>query len=260
MSFKGGGQQRFHQHALRAGFDAHAALFAHHFALLIELAENGIVEALRFQQEPQLQPVAREIVEIFRGVLAGSGVQSDAAVFLDELRIGIGDHVAVGLVHGGLELLLQVGDFGLVGVETLVALGVELVVDFFHFIHGRAFLRIVLGADGLGALERHVFEHVRDAGLAAGIVHRAGVHVGMEGHDRRFMALKNDEVQTVGQGKLGDALFEVLQGLRGQRERKYQQEEKLGCGRFHAGFWLSQVSASSIVPASAAHAIGQHGV
>ena len=63
-----------------------------------------------------------------------------------------------------------------------------------------------------------------------GIVHGAGVHIGMEGDDRRFMALENDEVQPVGQGELGDALFEVLQGLRNQREREYQQEEELGCG------------------------------
>ena len=108
MSREGGGQQRFDQHSLRARFDAHAALFAHHVALFIKLAENRIVEALGFQQKPQLQPVAREVVEVIRGILAGAGVQSDAAVFLDELRIGVGNHVAVGLVHGGLELLLQV--------------------------------------------------------------------------------------------------------------------------------------------------------
>ena len=105
-------------------------------------------------------------------------------------------------------------------------------------------MRIVLGADGFGALERHVLEHVRDAGLAAGIVHRAGVHVGVERDDRRFVPLENDEVQPVGKRELGDALFEILERLRDQREREHQQEEKLDCEGFHAGFWLSQVTYS----------------
>ena len=50
-----------------------------------------------------------------------------------------------------------------------------------------------------------------------GIVHRSGIHVGVERYDRRFVALEDDEVQAVGERKFGDALFEILKGLRGER-------------------------------------------
>ena len=134
-------------------------------------------------------------------------------------RIRVRDHVAVGLFHGGLELLLQVRNFLRIGLQALVALGVVLVVDVLHFVHGLALERVVLGADGLGALERHVLEHVRDAGLAARIVHRAGVDIGVERDHRRLMPLENDEVQSVGERELGDALFKILQGLRREQQR-----------------------------------------
>ncbi len=84
----------------------------------------------------------------------------------------------------------------------------------FHFVHRFALERVVLGADGLGAFERHVLEHVRDPGLAARIVHRAGVDIGVERDHRRFMPLENDEVESVAERKLGDPLLKILQGLR----------------------------------------------
>ena len=49
MSLERSSQQRFGQHSLRAGFYAHAALFSHHVAFFIKLAENRIVEALGFE-------------------------------------------------------------------------------------------------------------------------------------------------------------------------------------------------------------------
>ena len=60
-----------------------------------------------------------------------------------------------------------------------------------HFVHGLALERVILGADGLGPFECHVLEHVRDAGLAARIVHRTGVDIGMERDHRRLMTLEN---------------------------------------------------------------------
>ena len=66
----------------------------------------------------------------------------------------------------------------------LVALGVELVVDALDVVEGRFLGRPVGGADGFRALEGHVLEHVREAGAAFGIVHRAGIHVGVERNDR----------------------------------------------------------------------------
>ncbi len=192
-------------------FHAHAPLFAHHVAFFIELAKHRIVEALRLQQKPQFQAIAREVVKVIGGVFAGSRIQSHAAVGLDQLGIRIRDHIAVGLFHGGFELLLKIVQRLLVGLQALIALGIVLVVDVFHFVHGLALERIILGADGFGPFERHVLEHMRDPGLAARIVHRPGVDIGVEGDHRRLMALENDEMQSVAERKLGDPLLKIFQ-------------------------------------------------
>jgi hypothetical protein len=72
-------------------FDPHAALLAHHVALLVELAEDGgSGETLRFQQEPQLDAVRGQAVEEAGGILAGFGVEAGSAVLLDGARIGVG--------------------------------------------------------------------------------------------------------------------------------------------------------------------------
>ncbi len=89
------------------------------------------------------------------------------------------------------------------------------IVDALHFIHGLLFGRVVGGADLRRAFEGHVLEHVGDAGFAAGIVHGAGVHEGMEGDHGRVMPLEHDKVQAVGERELGDALFEIGERLRG---------------------------------------------
>src|SRR5581483_12319345 len=116
------------QLALRARFDAHAALFANDVALLVKFSKDGIVEALRFEQKPKLQAITREIIEVIRGVLAGAGVQADATVGFDQLGIGVGNDEAVGLFHGGLERLLEIGELLRIGLEAFVALGVVLIV------------------------------------------------------------------------------------------------------------------------------------
>ena len=66
------------------------------------------------------------------------------------------------------------------------------------------------------ALEGHVLEHVRQAGAAVGIVHRAGVHVGVEGHHRGFVALDDQKRHAVGEREFSDFLFEILEALGGQ--------------------------------------------
>ena len=53
-----------------------------------------------------------------------------------------------------------------------------------------------------------MLEHVRKAGLALGIVHRAGVHIRVERNHRRLVPLHDDEVQAIRQRKLRDAFFE----------------------------------------------------
>ena len=72
----------------------------------------------------------------------------------------------------------------------------------------------------LRAFEGHVLEHVGDPGLTLRIVHRAGVHIGMEGNHGRFMALAHDEVEAVGQGEFRDLLFKLFEALGARQKRK----------------------------------------
>ena len=64
-------------------------------------------EARRFQIEPELDAIGGEVVEVVGGIFAGAGVHADAAVFLDDPRIEVGDDIGVGLLDGGLELRFE---------------------------------------------------------------------------------------------------------------------------------------------------------
>ena len=110
-------------------------------------------------------------------------------------------------------------------MRALATLLVEAVVGIFNRRQGLLFFRPVLGADGLGALESHVLEHVSQSGLAFRVVHRPGIHVGVEGNHRRLVPLENDEVQTVSERELGNSLFELFKILRRDAQR---QQEKYG--------------------------------
>ncbi len=77
----------------------------------------------------------------------------------------------------------------------------------------------VRAADGFGAFEGHVLEHVGEAGAAFGVVDGAGVDVGVEGDHGRLVAFEDDEVHAVGEGEFGDALREFLEVLGGQEYR-----------------------------------------
>ncbi len=94
----------------------------------------------------------------------------------------------------------------------------------FDLSEGRFFGGPVRGADGVSALERNVFEHVGEAGLALWVVDRADVDVGVEGNDRRVVAFENNEVETVRQRELGNALFEGLEILRGDGDAEGKKE------------------------------------
>ena len=61
------------------------------------------------------------------------------------------------------------------------------------------------------------------------------------------MALEDDEVESVGERELRDALFEILEGLGGERERAEEQGENSQIGRFHAGLALEIGLAFTIV-------------
>ena len=94
----------------------------------------------------------------------------------------------------------------------------------------------VFGADGLGAFEGHVLEHVGEAGAAFGVVDGAGVDVGVEGDHGRLVAFEDDEVHAVGEGEFGDALLEFLEVLGGQDRGQSEWEEEVS--GFHVGYLL----------------------
>ena len=70
-----------------------------------------------------------------------------------------------------------------------------------------------------------MFEHVREAGGAAGIVDRAGVHVGVKADDGRVVTFNDQEVQAVGEGEAGYCFLEILQGLGGKQAREQEEKE-----------------------------------
>ena len=129
VGFERRGQQGLHQLALRAGFDAHAALLQHHVALFVELAEHGMQEALRLQQKPQLGAVGGQVVEILGRVELGAGVETYAAILFDDGRIQIGNNEGIGFLDGGFQLIFERLQFGLIGVEALALFAFQAVVD-----------------------------------------------------------------------------------------------------------------------------------
>ncbi len=175
-----GGQQILNELALRTRFDAHAVLFQHHLALFVELAEHRPQEALRFHQEPKLRPVGRQAVVILGGIERSAGVHARAPVGFDDAEIHVRHHEGFRAVDGHPHLRLEHTDPGGVGFGSLVALGLEAVVCLLDGIQGFLLGRPVAGSDGFRALEGHVLEHVGDAGFTGRIVHRPGVHIGVE--------------------------------------------------------------------------------
>ena len=91
-----------------------------------------------------------------------------------------------------------------VAAHGLQILGLIGVVGRFHLGQRHLFGGVVRGADLAGALEGQVLEHVRQAALAGGVVHVAGVDKGGVAEDRRLRPLADDQRQPVGQHLGGD--------------------------------------------------------
>jgi hypothetical protein len=83
------------------------------------------------------------------------------------------------------------------------------------FCQGNFFCRVVRGANLVCAFEGHVLEHVGEAGLSHGVLHRAGVHVSIERKDWGLGTLADQYGETVVQLLDRDSLFERCQILRG---------------------------------------------
>ncbi len=222
----GRSQHLLHHLALRIRFDAHAALLAHYVAFFIKLPVYRMQKTRRLQIEPQLHAVRRKIVKVVCGIFAGAGIHSHAAVFFYDSRIEVRHNVAVrffgGLVHRGLKCLDLFG----IGFGELVALRFELVIDAFDIVHGLFFRRPVGAADGVGALESHVLEHVRQAREAFRIVYRPCVHISMERYNRRLMTFQNNEMHAVGEREFRHPFLEFGEVLGRKGSRKQQRKQK----------------------------------
>ena len=103
MRGEGGSQKILLQFALRAGFHAHAVLFHDHVPLLIEFPEDGVEEALRFHQEPELNAIGWQAVVVLRRVERRSRIQSYSAILFDHAGVLVGFDKALRLVDGQLQ-------------------------------------------------------------------------------------------------------------------------------------------------------------
>ena len=86
MGDVGGGEELLDHAADGRGVDAHAALFLDDVALLVELALDGLGDALAFEVGPELEAVGGHGPEVLGGVFCGGGVDADGAVLLGDLR------------------------------------------------------------------------------------------------------------------------------------------------------------------------------
>ena len=111
----------------------------------------------------------------------------------------VGDDVFVGLGDGVFPGFFQLLQLRFVAADGLVALGDVGGVGNLDLCQSWLFGGVIRGADLVGALEGHVLEHVREAGLAHRVLHGTGIDQGEEGEDRSLRALADDDGQAVGQ-------------------------------------------------------------
>src|SRR3954449_10479377 len=103
------------------------------------------------------------------------------AVALGNLGELVGDDVFVGFGLRVLKGLLQFLQFGFIAAHLFQVFGFVGLLRGFHFFESFLLLGPVLGPNFSGAFEGKVLEHVRQAALAGGIVHIAGIDEGAVG-------------------------------------------------------------------------------
>jgi hypothetical protein len=118
------------------------------------------------------------------------------------------------LNFGVFEILFQLGQLLLIPAHGLQVFGLVGVVGRLHSGQGNLLGGVILGADLAGSLEGQVFEHMRQAALARGIVHVARINKGGVAENRRLRPLAYDQRQPVGQDFGCNSLLKTLQILR----------------------------------------------
>ena len=101
-----GGDELLKETALGVGIGAHAALFDHHVALLVELAGHGVGQAAALEIGPEFKAVLRHGPEELGVVEAGFSVQAFGAVALGNVGELVGNDEFVRFNLGIYEFLL----------------------------------------------------------------------------------------------------------------------------------------------------------
>src|SRR5437660_676729 len=95
MRFKCSGEKFLAETALRPAFGAEPPLLGDDIALFVEFAENGMEEALRLEERPQLEAIRRQRIEVDSLVGIREGVDADAARLIEDSREFLRDDVLV---------------------------------------------------------------------------------------------------------------------------------------------------------------------
>ena len=223
----GDGKKFFHGFPDGVAIGPHPALLHHHIALLVEFAEHGIAEPFGFKEEPKLGGVRRQAEEVVCLVAGGGCIQSASARLFDRRTKLVADHKLPGGVLRGFELAFQLLYRLRAGASAFVALPLQGFERGVHPIQGVLLFGVILGADGGGALEGHVFEHVGEPGKPRLFLGRSGVHIRIEGSHRGLMALQHDELHSVREREFGDAGLHLLERfLRRGGERDCERKGK----------------------------------
>src|SRR5271157_530864 len=217
--------------------DAHAALFDHHVALFIKLPHHGMLEALRFEIGPQFEAIDGERVEVLGLVPTGGGVHVLASFAFDDLAklVAVRRGELVGGRNRVLPGLFELFELLLVAPHGLVALGNVGGIRIFNFHQRNFFASIVARPNRVRSLEGHVLKHVRQAGLAHGILHRSRVHVREERKHRRLGTLADDDGETIGELLDRGALLEGSQILPESNRAEHETDDNC-LYRSYAGF------------------------
>src|SRR5260370_25473318 len=125
------------------------------------------------------------------------------------------------------------GNFFVVATYFFSALAIIGLVGSLHPLQGKPLGRPIRGANFVGAFEGHMLKHVRQAGLALGVLRVSRIHVGKERNHRSFMTFTNHHRQSVGQLLYGYALFERGHILGSERSRKANEERENNEKTFH---------------------------
>ena len=160
-----GNRQELLDHALgRVGIGSHAALFHHHIALLVKLAHHRMGEAFGFEIGPQFKTVDRHGVKINRLIVGGERVQPDPTLALHNLVESALDDILVSPGDGIFPRLFEFRDLLGIAAGGLDPFGAISGIGRFDLGQSRLLGCIIGGADLVGAFERHVLHHVRQAG------------------------------------------------------------------------------------------------